>query len=92
MTVAPCEIVVTRPAANTISEELPEAVAAAVIELVTGAPAENPQRMGVPLRNELEGLWNVRRGTYRVLYRINDSRREVVILRVAHRRDAYLSS
>ena len=86
------EIVVTRPAANTISEELPEAVAAAVIELITGALLENPQRMGVPLRNELEGLWSVRRGTYRILYRINDSQREVVILRVAHRRGAYRSS
>ena len=31
MTDEPYEIVVTRPAANTISEELPEAVAAAVI-------------------------------------------------------------
>ncbi len=86
------EIVVTRPAANTISEELPEAVAAAVIELITGALLENPQRVGVPLRNELEGLWSARRGTYRILYRINDAQREVVVLRVAHRRDAYRSS
>ncbi len=73
MTNEPYEIVVTRPAANTISEELPEAVAAAVVELITGALLENPQRVGVPPRNELEGLWSVRRGTYRILYRINDA-------------------
>ena len=92
MTNEPYEIVVARPAAKTIAEDLPEAVAVAVIELITGALPENPHRVGVALRNELEGLWSARRGTYRILYRINDAEGEVVILRVAHRRDAYRSS
>ena len=83
------QIVVARPAATAIAEQLPETVAAAVIELITGALLDNPRRVGVALRNELEGLWSARRGTYRSLYRIDDVRREVVILRVAHRRDAY---
>src|SRR5665647_3710878 len=30
-----------------------------------------------------------RRGTYRVLYRINDDPKEVVVLRIEHRRDVY---
>ena len=85
----PYEIVVARPAATTIAEELPEAVAAAVIELITGALLENPRRLGVALRNELEGLWSVRRGAYRILYRIDDARGEVIVLRVGHRRDVY---
>ena len=85
------EIVVARPAATTIAEELPESVAAAVIELITGPLLDNPRRVGVALRNELEGMWSARRGTYRVLYRIDDARREVVVLRVAHRGDAYRS-
>ena len=83
------EIVVAGPAATTIAEELPEPVAAAVIELITGPMLDNPHRVGVALRDDLEGLWSARRGTYRVLCRIDDSRREVVVLRVAHRRDAY---
>ena len=83
------EIVVTRPAATAIAEQLPEAVATAVIQLTTGALLDDPRRVGVALRNELEGLWSARRGTYRVLYRIDGARREVVILRVAHRRDVY---
>lgn len=83
------ELVVTRPAATTISDELPEAVAAAVIELITGPLLENPRRLGVALRNELEGLWSARRGTYRVLYRIDEEKREAVVLRVGHRRDVY---
>ena len=85
------EIVVAGPAAKAIAEELPESVAAAVIELITGPMLDNPRRVGVALRDELEGLWSARRGTYRVLYRIDDASREVLVLRVAHRRDAYRS-
>ena len=85
------EIVVAGPAAKTIAGELPESVAAAVIELITGPMLDNPRRVGVVLRDELEGLWSARRGTYRVLYRIDDASREVLVLRVAHRRDAYRS-
>lgn len=85
----PYQIVVARPAARTIAEELPESVATAVVELITGPLLGNPRRLGVALRNELDGLWSVRRGTYRIVYRIDDVRREVVILRVGHRRDVY---
>lgn len=86
-----CGIVVAGPAARTIAKEPPEPVAAAVVELITGPMLDNPRRVGVALRAELEGLWSARRGTYRVLYRIDDARREVVVLRVAHRRHAYRS-
>ncbi|WP_239311925.1 MULTISPECIES: type II toxin-antitoxin system RelE/ParE family toxin [unclassified Frankia] len=34
-------------------------------------------------------MWSAQRGTYRVLYRINEDKREVVLLRIEHRRDAY---
>ncbi|HEY6275131.1 MAG TPA: type II toxin-antitoxin system RelE/ParE family toxin [Streptosporangiaceae bacterium] len=37
----------------------------------------------------MAGVWSARRGTYRVLYRIRDDAREVIALRVEHRRDAY---
>ncbi len=87
----PYQIVVAQPAARTIAEQLPESVAAAVVELITGPLLDNPRQLGVALRNELDGLWSVRRGTYRVVYRIDDDRREVVILRVGHRRDVYRS-
>jgi mRNA interferase RelE/StbE len=83
------EIVVTGPAARAIRETLPEAVAFAVIEFITGPLLENPRRIGAPLRGVLEDIWSARRGTYRVLYRIDDEHREVIVLRVAHRRDVY---
>lgn len=79
----------TVPAARAIRETLPEAVAFAVIDFITGALLENSKRVGAPLRGELEGIWSARRGTYRVLYRIDDENSEVIVLRVGHRRDIY---
>lgn len=85
----PYELVVTPPAARAIQIGLPEPVAAAVIEFLTGALITDPHRVGKPLRGDLAGIHSARRGTYRVLYRINDALREVIILRIDHRRDAY---
>ena len=83
-------LVVTRAAARAIAETLPESVAAAVIEFITGPLLENPQRVGVALRSgELAGLWSARRGTYRILYRIDDLNTRVEVVRVGHRRDIY---
>ena len=65
MTDEPSEIAVTAPAARVIRETLPEAVAFAVIDFVTGPLRENPRRVGAPLRGDLEGIWSARRGTYR---------------------------
>ncbi|KLL10720.1 hypothetical protein FrCorBMG51_16295 [Protofrankia coriariae] len=59
------------------------------VEFLTTVLAEAPHRTGKPLRFDLEGMWAARRGTYRILYRINDDKHEVVVLRVEHRRDAY---
>ncbi len=83
------ELVVARPAARAIAEQLPESVSAAVIELITGALIENPQRVGRALRNELAGIHSARRGTYRVLYRIDEDAREVIVLRIEHRSNVY---
>lgn len=85
----PYELVVAGPAARAIAEQLPQPVAAAVIELITGPLIENPQRLGSRLRHELGGVWSARRGTFRVLYRIDDEAREVVVLQVDHRASAY---
>jgi mRNA-degrading endonuclease RelE of RelBE toxin-antitoxin system len=83
------ELVVARPAARVIAEQLPESVSAAVIEFITGALIENPQRVGRALRNELAGIHSARRGTYRILYRIDEDAREVTVLRIDHRSDVY---
>ena len=81
---------IARSAARAIAGELPEAVAAAALEFVTGPLTENPHRVGKRLRAPLEGKWAARRGQYRVIYRIDDELRVVTVEVVAHRRDAYL--
>jgi len=83
------DLVVAGPAARPISETLPEAVSAVVVEFITTALIDNPQRVGRPLRNELAGIHSARRGTYRVLYRIDEVERTVTVLRIDHRRDVY---
>lgn len=89
MTEAPYELVLTPPALRAVQSGLPEGIAAAVIEFLTGALVDNPQRVGKQLRGDLAGIHAALRGTYRVLYRINEAQREVVVLRIEHRRDAY---
>jgi len=85
----PYGIVVSEPAARAISERLPETVAAAVIDLITGALLDNPYRVGKPLRHELEGIRSARRGTFRVLFRIDETHHEVVVLKVETRGSVY---
>ena len=83
------ELVLTPPAIRAVQSGLPESMAAAAIEFLTGALVENPHRVGRRLRGDLAGIHSARRGTYRVLYRINEAQREVVVLRIDHRRDVY---
>jgi mRNA-degrading endonuclease RelE of RelBE toxin-antitoxin system len=83
------DLVVARPAARAISDVLPENVAAAVIDFVTGVLIENPHRVGRELRRELAGIFSARRGTYRILYRIDEVTRTVTVLRIDHRSDVY---
>ncbi|MFT3872483.1 MAG: type II toxin-antitoxin system RelE/ParE family toxin [Nocardioides sp.] len=87
----PYELVLAPPAVRVLQSGLPEAVAAAVIEFLTGALIENPQRVGKPLRGDLGGIHAARRGTYRVLYRINEQLHEVLVIRIDHRADVYRS-
>jgi mRNA interferase RelE/StbE len=84
-------VVVTRTAARQLAEHLPEAVAAACAEFIFGALAEDPHRVGAPLRQPFEGQWRARRGEYRLRYRIDETGGIVFVIDVDHRRDAYRS-
>lgn len=76
-------------ARRALAEELPEAAAIACIEFIRGPIAENPRRVGKPLRGELSGRYSARRGEFRVIYKIIESRILVRVVRIAHRRDVY---
>lgn len=72
-----------------LAEKLPEGVARACYEFVTGPLLEHPHRVGTPLRPPFAGQWRARRGEYRVRYLVDDDARVVTVLDVSHRRDAY---
>jgi mRNA interferase RelE/StbE len=85
---APFEIHWAAPARRAL-RRLPEKVATAAVELIYGPLASNPSRVARPLRFELEGMHSAHRGDYRVVYRIDDRRRRVEVLAIAHRADVY---
>jgi mRNA-degrading endonuclease RelE of RelBE toxin-antitoxin system len=68
---------------------LPEKVATAVIEFIYGALAESPRRVGHELQLELAGHHSARRGSFRVIYRVDDDNERVVITDVKHRGEVY---
>jgi mRNA-degrading endonuclease RelE of RelBE toxin-antitoxin system len=79
-----------QPAARrALAERLPEPVAAAVLEFCDAALAMNPYRVGKPLFGPLKGCHGARRGTYRIVYRIDDDARTIHVLEVDHRADIY---
>lgn len=79
-----------QPAARrAVAERLPETVAAAVLEFCDAALAVDPCRVGKPLFGPLLGCHGARRGTYRVVYRIDESSRVVHVLDVDHRSEIY---
>ena len=50
--------------------------------------AETPH-LGAALKGDLRGLRRIRVGDYRVVYEVRDDELVVLVVRVAHRRDAY---
>lgn len=83
-------VVVLSPGARrALTEQLPEAVAAACFAFIYGPLAENPRRVGKQLRNELAGTYSARRGEFRVIYSIDDNRIRVEVISIRHRRDVY---
>lgn len=83
------EVIYTKSARRALAEGLPEKVAAAAFEFITGALSENPRRLGKQLREPMYPLYSARRGQYRVIYRIIERRVVIEIVAVVHRRDAY---
>jgi mRNA-degrading endonuclease RelE of RelBE toxin-antitoxin system len=72
-----------------LREVLPEAVATAAYEFMTGPLLAEPHRVGKRLLPPLDDRLSARRGTYRIIYRVDDHERVVTVVDVAHRRDVY---
>jgi mRNA interferase RelE/StbE len=90
VTAAPYELGMTRAARRAISELLPEDVAVAAVEFITGPLLEAPYRVGKPLRDALSGFHSSGFGTqWRVLYRVDESKHAVIVQDIQHRSAAY---
>ena len=85
MTEGSYNVVFSRPAARALGERLPAAVAVAAIDFINGPLSDNPQRVGGPLHGELEGCRSARRGTYRIVYRIQGNEVQVITVFEGHR-------
>jgi mRNA-degrading endonuclease RelE of RelBE toxin-antitoxin system len=86
---SPAYVLRVAPSAARSLERLPEAVAAAVVEFLTGPLAREPKRVGKALLRPLVGYWSARRGAYRVVYTIDEVARLVLVVRIDHRADVY---
>lgn len=70
-------------------QRLPDKIATACVEFIFGPLAGNPQRVGRPLRAELDGSHSARRGDYRVVYAIRESQHCVDVEHIDRRSDMY---
>lgn len=68
---------------------LPEKIGVACVEFIFGPLAGNPNRLGGPLSGQLAGLRSARRGSYRIIYSIDDRARRIDIVHVDRRGDVY---
>ncbi|MEO6885106.1 MAG: type II toxin-antitoxin system RelE/ParE family toxin [Jatrophihabitantaceae bacterium] len=80
---------IARPAARALAETLPEKVATAAYEFITGAVLDNPHRVGKPLDPPMAPAWTARRGTYRILFLLDESQHIVEVTAIRQRSDAY---
>jgi mRNA-degrading endonuclease RelE of RelBE toxin-antitoxin system len=82
-------VIIAPTAKKQLAEQLPESAAFAAYEFIIGPLLDNPHRGGKRLRSPLHDRHCARRGTYRVLYRIDDEQQHVTVVGVFSRADAY---
>lgn len=83
------ELIIAPAARRQLSEVLSEAVAFAAYDFITGALLDNPCRVGKQLNPPLDDRYSARRGTYRIIYYVDEERRVVAVVGVVSRGDAY---
>ena len=76
-----------KPSAVKELEVLPLAQRRRVVTRIRGLAAEPRPHGSEKLSGEEK--YRVRQGTYRVLYTVDDAKHEVVVVKIAHRREVY---
>jgi mRNA interferase RelE/StbE len=83
------ELRTTSTVGRALGEALPEAVAAAANEFIIGPLLREPYQVGKRLLPPIDDRFSARRGTYRIIYRIDDKNWIVTVVDIDHRRDVY---
>lgn len=89
MTAERFELIISPTARRQLTESLPESVAFAAYDFIVGPLLDNPHRVDKRLRPPLQDRHSARRGTYRVIYRIDEEHHRVTVVGVVRRSDAY---
>jgi mRNA interferase RelE/StbE len=69
-------------------DKLPDASRRRLAEVVDRL-SENPRPSGMAKLSGEDGLYRVRSGDYRIVYRIQDNRLLVLVVKIGHRREVY---
>lgn len=54
-----------------------------------GALADNPRPTGVQILKGEDRYLRLRQGDYRIIYEVDDIKREITVMKVGHRREVY---
>ena len=68
---------------------LPKEIVARIHQQIVALADDPRPRESKKLRSKTPEGWRIRVGDYRILYRIDDPKREVIIYRIGHRREVY---
>jgi mRNA interferase RelE/StbE len=79
---------IIKPTAEKSLDKLPRPIRGRIIDAMKEL-RNNPRPVGVVKLAGDGNLWRIRIGSYRVVYEIHDAKLVVLVLRVAHRKDAY---
>jgi len=80
--------VLLRPAAERDRHNLPPDLRPRITQALL-ALEDDPRPPGAVKLSGHQKRWRIRVGDYRILYEIDDASQQILILRIAHRREAY---
>ena len=80
--------VLLRPAADRDRRSLPPDTHQRIAQALLSLEAD-PRPSGVAKLAGSHARWRIRVGDYRIIYEVDDSSLQVLILRIAHRREVY---
>ncbi len=64
-------------------------VARSIVDSIKNRLADNPLKLGRPLKGIFKGLYRYRYGDYRVVYALDRADKKIIILHIRHRKEAY---